>query len=186
MFFYTGKGDRGCSVIGKKKYPKDSPLLEALGELDELNSFIGVARATFKQKQLSKKLQNVQENLFIIQASIAWFLYPKFTSPELKQEKIKGLEQEIESTEKTIKPERGFIISGSNIVSSWLDLLRAVSRRIERKVFTLSRLNGGQAKKYKVPPEILTYLNRLSSYFYALARLEIHKQKIKEPRPRYK
>ena len=178
MFFYTGKGDKGCSVVGKKKYPKDSPLLEVLGELDELNSLLGLVRAVIKQKELSQKLEAVQQNLFIIQAGIAWFLYPKFAPPQLKQEKIKSLEQEIESAEKTIKPERGFIISGSNAVSAWLDLLRAVSRRVERKVFTLS-------KKYKVPPEILTYLNRLSSYFYALARLEIHKQKIKEPRPRY-
>ena len=178
MFFYTGKGDKGSSHIGKKKYPKDSLILEVLGELDELNSFIGVVRATFKQKELARKLQNVQENLFIIQARIAWFLYPKFKSPELKEEKIKSLEQEIENAEKTIKPERGFIISGSNLVSAWLDLLRAVSRRVERKMFTLSR-------KKKLPPEILIYLNRLSSYFYALARLEIYTKKIKEPRPSY-
>lgn len=186
MFFYTGKGDRGCSVVGKKKYPKDSPILETLGELDELNSFIGIAKSYCKRKQLSKKLQNVQEALFIIQARIAWFLYPKFTPPELKEEKIKSLEREIESTEKTIKPERGFIVSGSNAVSAWLDALRAVSRRVERKIFTLSRPNGGQAKKRKIPQEILTYLNRLSSYFYALARFEAYKQKIKEPRPKYK
>lgn len=177
--FYTGKGDKGSSIIGKKKVPKDSPILEALGELDELNSFIGVVRSTCKQSQLAQKLQNVQQNLFIIQARIAWFLYPKFTPPELKQEKINSLEQEIESAEKTIKPERGFIISGSNAVSAWLDLLRAVSRRVERKVLTIS-------KKYKVPPEILTYLNRLSSYLYALARLEIHRKKLKEQKPTYR
>lgn len=179
MFFYTGKGDRGRSAIGKKKFSKDSPIIEALGELDELNSFIGVARSTQTQTQLAKKLQNVQQNLFIIQAQIAWFLYPKFKPPELKQEKIQDLERKIENAEKTIKPERGFIISGSSAVSAWLDLLRAVSRRAERRVCALS-------KKHKVQPEILAYLNRLSSYFYALARLEIHNKKIKEPRPRYK
>lgn len=179
MFFYTGKGDKGCSVIGKKKYPKDSPILEALGELDELNSFIGLAKSECGSKELFQKLQNVQETLFIIQARVAWLLYPNFKAPEVAEEKIKNIEREVERIEKIIKPKRGFVISGSNKVSAWLDMLRAVSRRVERKVFTIS-------KKYKVPQEILTYLNRLSSYFYALARFEIYTQKIKEPRPRYK
>ena len=52
--FYTGKGDKGQSHIGKKKYSKDSPIMEALGDLDELNSLLGVIRAAAK-KGLNKK-----------------------------------------------------------------------------------------------------------------------------------
>ena len=80
--FYTGKGDKGQSHIGKKKYSKDSPIMEALGDLDELNSLLGVIRAAAK-KGLNKKLFLVQENLFIIQARVAWILFPQFKAKQV-------------------------------------------------------------------------------------------------------
>ncbi|MDP2735290.1 MAG: cob(I)yrinic acid a,c-diamide adenosyltransferase [bacterium] len=176
--FYTGKGDKGTSSVGKKKYPKDSPILEALGDLDELNSLLGLMRSSLKKKDLGRKLFLVQENLFIIQARIAWLMFTKFTSPQMTQEKIRKMELEIEAMEKSIRPERGFIIPGENETASWLDLARAVARRAERST---ARLN----KKRKLPQEVLTYLNRLSSYLYALARLEISRTNTKERKPRY-
>ena len=118
--FYTGKGDKGQSHIGKKKYPKDSPIMEALGDLDELNSLLGVIRSTAK-KGLMQKLFLVQENLFIIQARIAWVMFKKFESPQLTQEKIFKMEQEIDAIEKKIQPKRGFIITGENKEASYLD-----------------------------------------------------------------
>lgn len=179
MFFYTGKGDKGSSLIGKKKYPKDSSVLEALGELDEFNSLLGLFKSTQKGKQFSKNLSKVQQMLFVIQARIAWILYPKFSSPQVSKERVRELEREIDKAEKTIHPKRGFIVPGSNEISAWLDYIRAVERRVERRVFALS-------KRKKVPKEILAYLNRLSSYLYALARLEVHKKKLKESKPTYK
>ena len=83
--FYTGKGDAGTSQVGKKKVPKDSPLLEALGDLDELNSLIGVARSGLEDSELTKKLKQVQEALFIIQARVAWILFPEHKAKELAQ-----------------------------------------------------------------------------------------------------
>jgi cob(I)alamin adenosyltransferase len=178
-FFYTGKGDKGKSFIGGKKYPKDSPIVEALGDLDELNSLLGVVRTQIRRPNLAKKLEGVQENLFIIQARIAWLMYPKFPSPQMTEKKIKAMEQEINAIEKKIQPKRGFVISGSDPIASWLDMLRAVSRRAERRVVKLRKTRA-------LPQEIITYLNRLSSYFYALARVEISAKKIKESRPTYK
>lgn len=176
--FYTGKGDKGVSSVGKKKYPKDSPILEALGDLDELNSLLGLVRSSLKRKDLDSKLFSVQENLFIIQARIAWLMFRKFQSPQMTQEKIRNMELEIEAMEESIRPERGFVIPGENRAASWLDLARAVSRRAERSA---AKLN----KKHRLPQEVLTYLNRLSSYLYALARLEISRTKTKERKPRY-
>ena len=175
--FYTGKGDKGQSHIGKKKYPKDSPIMEALGDLDELNSLLGVIRSTAK-KGLMQKLFLVQENLFIIQARIAWVMFKKFESPQLTQEKIFKMEQEIDAIEKKIQPKRGFIIPGENKEASYLDYARTVARRAERSVVMLT-------KKQKLPEEIVAYLNRLSGYLYALARLEISESKMKEKKPRY-
>ena len=176
--FYTGKGDKGLSVVGKKKYPKDSPIMEALGDLDELNSLLGVIRATAK-KELQHKIFLVQENIFIIQARIAWLMFKKFESPQLAKDKIQKMEREIDEIEKRIQPERGFVISGENEQASWLDYARTVVRRTERSVLRLS-------KKQELPEELVAYLNRLSGYLYALARLEISENKIREKKPQYK
>lgn len=176
--FYTGKGDKGVSQVGKKKYPKDSPIIEALGDLDELNSLLGVVRSSISSKGLKAKLISVQENLFIIQARVAWLMFQQFESPQMTKEKIRAMEKEIEDMEEKIKPERGFVISGENRKAAWLDLARAVSRRVERSVVKVN-------KRHKLPEELLTYLNRLSSYLYALARLEISETKTKEKKPTY-
>lgn len=177
--FYTGRGDKGSSHIGKKKIPKDSPIVEALGDLDELNSLLGVVKTQVRKATLQKKLQGIQENLFIIQARIAWLMYPKFPSPQMTKDKIRAMEQEIDAIEKKIDPKRGFVISGSDPVASWLDMLRAVSRRVERKVVKLHNTRA-------LPQEIIVYLNRLSSYLYALAREEAAAKKITELHPTYK
>ncbi|MCH7604576.1 cob(I)yrinic acid a,c-diamide adenosyltransferase [Patescibacteria group bacterium] len=177
-FFYTGKGDKGTSQIGKKKVPKDSPVIAALGDLDELNSLIGLVRSDFKNKKLSQKLQNVQETLFIIQARVAWIMFSEYEAKQLTGKKVTELEREIDAIEEKIKPERGFIISGSDPMSAQLDYIRAVSRRVELSINVLH-------KKYELPQEILSYMNRLSSYFYALARNEIYEKNIKEPKPTY-
>ena len=177
--FYTGKGDKGTSRVGKKKYSKDSIILETLGDLDELNSFLGLVRSTLQNKKLAANLEAVQQHLFIIQAQVAVVMFPKFKSPELKKEKVKWLEREIDVIEKKIRPERGFIISGATASSAWLDVSRAIARRAERTVTTFHRT-------YPLPREIIPYLNRLSSYLYALARLESVSRKIREQKPRYR
>lgn len=176
--FYTGKGDKGKSHIGKKKFPKDSPIMETLGDLDELNSLLGLVRSVLKKRDLNKKLLLVQQNLFIIQARVAWLMFKKFESPQITAEKIRNMEEEIEGIEKKIRFSRGFIIPGENVNAAWLDLARSVSRRTERSAVKLH-------KKHPLPQEVLTYLNRLSSYLYAQARLEIAKAKIREQRPTY-
>jgi cob(I)alamin adenosyltransferase len=177
--FYTGKGDKGLSHVGKKKYPKDSLILETLGELDELNSFLGLVRSMVKNKKLAASLEAVQQHLFIIQAQVAVVLFPEFKSPQLKKEKVAWLEREIQAIEKEIRPERGFVVPGATASAAWLDVARAIARRAERSVTAFGR-------KYPLPQEILPYLNRLSSYLYALARLESARMRIKEQKPTYK
>lgn len=177
--FYTGKGDKGTSQVGQKKFPKDSPILEALGDLDELNSLIGLTRSSLKDRAMKEKLKHVQEALFIIQARAAWILFPEYTAKELSAQRVVDLEKEIDAIEEKIKPERGFIIPGEEQIAAQLDYIRAVARRVERRIDTLH-------KKHPLPPEILVYMNRLSSYFYALARYEAFKAKVKESKPSYR
>jgi cob(I)alamin adenosyltransferase len=176
--FYTGKGDQGISCVGDKKIPKDSPLLDLLGDLDELNSLIGVYRSELQDEDLREKLKRIQEALFIVQARTAWIMFPEHEEKKLPPVRIKELEQEIDAIEQKIQPERGFIISGEHILAAKLDYIRTVVRRIERKANVVHRTDP-------FPAEILTYLNRLSSYFYALARNEIFEHNIEESNPTY-
>ena len=188
--FYTGKGDKGESYIGPNKVDKTSLPVHTLGELDELNSLIGVPKAMDVSDEFRDILHGVQENLFIIQANVAsLMLYDACSDknekiklpkpPKFSEEKVKEVEEIIDRFEKEVEPEKGFVISGANEISANLDYIRAVSRRVERSVLVFS-------KSYSLPAEIKAYLNRLSSLFFALARLESKREDKKEDHPKYK
>jgi len=178
MIFYTGKGDGGASKMGKKKIKKNSPVFCALGDLDELNSAIGAVRASIKDRAARGILLEVQENLFIVQAHVA-ALAISFAPPAFGKEKIEKIERIIERAEKEVKPERKFIIPGEDRDAALLDWLRAIARRAERSAVAAS---SGR----KPRPEILSYLNRISSLFFALARLVTRKRRKKERHPSYR
>jgi len=178
MIYFTGKGDNGKSIIGNKVCSKDSLIINTLGELDELNSLIGLAK-NYLPKKFFYKLTEIQNDLFIIQANVGFYLIDKkIKVPGLKKERIEKLEVEIIKIEKKIKKQTGFVIYGSEKNSAWFDYLRAKTRTVERKIVSFN-------KKYELQSEILSYLNRLSSYFYALAREICYNIKIKEPKPWY-
>ncbi|OGE84162.1 MAG: ATP:cob(I)alamin adenosyltransferase [Candidatus Colwellbacteria bacterium RIFCSPLOWO2_01_FULL_48_10] len=180
--FYTGKGDKGKSVVGKKKIDKTSADIEVLGELDELNSLLGLVKSKLGNGygDFAEIINRVQENLFIIQANIANFMFGgKYKAPAFGNDKISEIESIINDFEFKIKPEKGFVISGTDEISGWLDFARAVSRRVERRILKLS-------KTRKISPGILAYMNRLSSLLFALARMEAHSAKKKEAHPSYK
>lgn len=177
MKYYTDKRDSGKSEINGKKINKDSLILETLGELDELNSLIGLAKNYFPKRYYSK-LTEIQNNLFIIQAHSAFYLYPKFKPPKFSLQKIKDLEKEIKLIKEKINSQHKFIIPGTEKNSAWLDYLRAKTRTVERRLVKFNR-------RYKLSKEILSYINRLSSYFYALARFLVYNKNIKEKEPWY-
>lgn len=175
---YTGKGDRGKSLIGNKRIDKTSPVIAILGELDELNSLLGLARTQIKAKAIREQLLTAQENIFTIQANVASLLFRgKRKAPIFKKEKITRMENVIKKVEEKISVQRSFIVPGSNPTSAWLDYVRTVSRRVERRVLKLKR---------HFDPSIIAYLNRLSSLFFALARLVAAQAKIKEKAPTYR
>lgn len=176
MILYTGKGDKGKSLVGKKRISKDNKILDLLGDLDELNSLIGVVKNYLKKHR--KILSEIQNDLFIIQANISFILYPKFKPPSLTKEKILRLETAIKKIEETIKLPNKFVIPGKEINSAWLHYLRATTRKVERKMVFL-------IKSKKISPQLLSYLNRLSSFFYALALQEVWRKRLKEDNPTY-
>lgn len=179
--FYTRKGDKGKSYVGRRSVSKTCLEVEALGQLDELNSMIGVLKAGVKTSPtLNSTLHQVQEDLFIIQSHVAnVMLGESFKVPEFKEQKVKAVEKIIDNIESKLPPIKKFIISGANQTSAWLDLMRAKSRNAERTVLKIKKIN-------KLDQNIRNYLNRLSSLFFALARWEAKRSGKKEKNPLYK
>lgn len=172
---YTKKGDNGTTkTFGcDQRISKSSAIAEALGSLDEINSFIGICKC--QDNDHSNLLNQVQEDLFIIQAQVAG------ADKKIEQAKIKKLEEIVDGIEKELPPITTFLISGANELSANFDFARTIARRAERRVVAVAEENLA-----KIEPETLAYLNRLSSLFYALARHSAHKSGIKESAPDYK
>lgn len=191
MALYTRKGDKGdTGAFGcKQRFSKNSALTEALGSLDELNSLLGICKIKardlkFKIYDLSlfEIIEQVQQNLFIIQANLAG------ADKKITQEKIIDMEKIIDNIEKELMPIKSFFLPGGMELSAYLDYARATIRQTERRVVALSDLSAeasAKAETQKIDDEIIAYLNRLSSLFYVLARFVNLKSKIKETPPTY-
>lgn len=181
---YTGKGDDGSTGVfdTKKRMSKSSLLSEALGTMDELNSFLGLCKVLAKDsgfklddEEIYKIVHNIQKNLFIIQAELAGA--PKTVG----EKKVKDLERIIDSIEKELPPIKTFFISGGSELATRFDVARTLARRAERRVVAVNDSEEKTIGKYT-----LAYLNRLSSFLYALARLSNVKSGINEESPDYK
>ncbi|MES3005917.1 MAG: cob(I)yrinic acid a,c-diamide adenosyltransferase [Patescibacteria group bacterium] len=183
---YTRKGDGGTTkTFGcDQRISKSSARAEALGGLDEINSFLGLVKVLSANAKVSIEIDGnlvtfesivhgVQETLFIIQAEVAGF--PK----GLAEEKVKRVEQIIDTAEKMLPPIKSFFISGGTELAAKFDFARTIARRAERRVVQVHE------EGTLVGPTTLAYLNRLSSLLYALARLSNHLSGITETPPSY-
>src|SRR3989344_1495526 len=171
---YTGKGDGGTTKFfgpDQKRVSKSSTLVEALGTLDELNSWLGFVK--LKAGEFSGTLERIQENLFIICAHIAG------SDKVLTEDKVKEIEAIIAEAELELPPITKFSIAGNTELSALLDFARTLARRAERRVVAVHDESGN------VSPAVLKYLNRLSSILFALARLSTFRSGIKESAPSY-
>jgi cob(I)alamin adenosyltransferase len=183
---YTKKGDRGTTkTFGcDQRISKSSAVTEALGALDETNSFLGLVRAqaqnaSFKIKKNKIKFADIvleiEQNLFIIQAEVAG------STLVISAEKTKRAEEIINEIEKILPPIKNFFLSGATKLSALFDFARTLARRAERRVVEV-KAEG----KVSVGEETLAYLNRLSSLLYALARISSYSSRAKEIKPNYK
>lgn len=176
---YTRKGDGGTSGLygTAERFPKNSPVYEALGSVDELNSFVGFCRARCMSEpsiaaRLHDELLRVQESLFILQAEIAG------AEKRLGQGDVDRLEAAIEGIERSIEAPQGFVIPGATEISALLDCARAICRRAERAVY-------GIAGERRLSDHAHAYVNRLSSLLYALARYAAALSHTHEQSPAY-
>ena len=173
---YTKKGDEGkTQIFGcDQKLSKSSAIVEALGNLDEINSFLGIIKSKIEGEE-KKVIHQIQENLFIIQAEVAG------ADKHIAEDKILEIEDLIGKIEKELPPIKTFFISGATEVSANFDFARTMVRRAERRVVAVA-----DEGLVKISSETLAYLNRLSSLFYAFARHSAYKSGINESAPTYK
>ncbi|MGQ9645135.1 MAG: cob(I)yrinic acid a,c-diamide adenosyltransferase [Thermodesulfobacteriota bacterium] len=177
----TKKGDKGfTSLLDGRRVPKFHLRPEAYGTLDELNSFLGVARAVSEDRMVKETLLTVQNHLYLIGSELALPGKDRtFLKREVAQKEVDWLTQLSTDFEASLKPKPRFIIYGETCISSILDVARAVSRRTERRVAEM------KSKRMLTNPRILEYLNRLSDVLYLLARYEEKKAGVKPRHPSY-
>ena len=173
---YTRTGDDGMTSLGsRERVPKDSFRVSAYGDVDELNSTLGVARAAGLSSKLDQVLPIIQNELFHLGSDLA---YPDDGSstiqvPRIEARHVEKLEAIIDELLAVVGPLKNFILPGGSLGAAQLQVARAVCRRAERSVVTLAREEAINAY-------ILTYLNRLSDLIFTMARFENHQQGIDE------
>ncbi len=197
MKIYTKTGDKGETGIIGARISKSSDIINLIGNLDELNALLGIVanqlqafnyelrdktkniedQESFKVKKLKPfdsaqgdivhELEGIQSDIFGLGAIVA--------GGKIKidlEKRTAFLENSIDSMDKDLKPLQNFILPGGSLVSSYLHLARAVCRRTERSVVSVMTVHPSGS--LKVTKEILIYLNRLSDYFFVLARFVNH------------
>lgn len=167
---YTRAGDEGTTgLFGGDRVSKDDIRLEAYGTLDELNSVIGLLRLHASEASgAQERLLQVQADLFVLGAVLATpseqrsRLGEKMTKPTWG---IEAMEADIDRLGALTTPMQHFILPGGCPASAYAHWARTLCRRAERRAVTLLALDP-------LPPVVLTYLNRLSDWLFALSRAE--------------
>jgi cob(I)alamin adenosyltransferase len=162
---YTKGGDKGeTSLLGGTRVAKSHERVEAYGNLDELNSFIGLIRDHEINPHYRDILIWVQEKLFIAEALIARDPEKQTRNlPQLTEADILVLEREIDAMNEALPPLTNFILPGGHPIVSYCHVARTVCRRAERSLIRLNQVSP-------VENIIIQLLNRLSDYLFVLAR----------------
>jgi cob(I)alamin adenosyltransferase len=181
---YTKTGDKGAtSLIGGTKVPKSNLRIESYGTVDELNSFIGLLGDHFELlapisppdiktglTEAHSQLREIQDRLFTIGSSLACDpeKETKMSIPDLKDQDVETLEQNIDNMDSQLPPMKAFVLPGGHIAVSTAHIVRCVCRRAERSCVRM------QEEQLFVEPLVIRYLNRLSDYFFVLSRYTAH------------
>lgn len=177
MGIYTRTGDEGqTSVIGGRVV-KDDDRVEAYGTIDELNCFVGQAISLIDDakgsfEDLKEQLSEIQQELFDCGSDLA-FVNITENRYKVKDDKVARLEQWIDLFDAENPKVERFIIPGGTLLSSALHVCRTVCRRAERRAVTLGQHTD-------INPSVRRYLNRLSDYFFVVARTANARQQVQD------
>jgi cob(I)alamin adenosyltransferase len=173
MRIYTKTGDTGeTGLFGGGRVPKDNPRVAAYGDVDELNSTIGLVRATEPVDFMDQLLETIQRDLFSLGGHLATpdpaKVKAALEKAELTAERITNFEKVIDQADQELPALRAFVLPAGTPKAAAFHLARTVCRRAERSVVSLSHQEA-------VPELFLVYLNRLSDLLFTLARLANHR-----------
>lgn len=166
---YTGTGDKGDTALfgTPERVRKDDPRMEAIGDVDELNSIIGLTIASMnnKFKEFKDILTKIQNQLFELGADLATPMGVKGPKVvRITPSEVAEMEKRVDRIADELKPITKFVLPGGTVDAARLHFARSICRRAERNVVALS-------KKEEINPEAVRFLNRLSSLLFGLARL---------------
>ncbi len=164
---YTRTGDAGeTGLADGSRIRKDDPLAQAIGDVDEANSAIGVALLHVSDAEIGAMLRRVQNEMFDLGADLATpgeDFAPTEMTLRIVQAQIDRLEAEMDRMNEGLEPLRSFILPGGEGGSAYLHVARSTVRRAERKAVAASR-------ERSLNPLALIYLNRLSDHLFVAAR----------------
>ncbi|MBZ5727363.1 MAG: cob(I)yrinic acid a,c-diamide adenosyltransferase [Acidobacteriia bacterium] len=174
---YTRQGDKGeTALAGGQRVPKDGPRIAAYGTVDELNAFLGAARATVVElaraeprlAPLAAILLRVQHELFNLGSILATLpadVHPK--QARITEAEVAQLEAEMDAMNRDLPPLRSFVLPGGSRLNAELHICRTVCRRAERACVTLARAE-------EIPADAVRYLNRLGDAAFVWSRWASH------------
>ena len=181
MKIYTKTGDKGTTALyGGSRVSKASARVESYGNIDELNSFIGLAKSEITDEKVLNQLKKIQFDLFTLGSESATPT-DKLTLANgksrltlmISETEIEELENWMDEYETQLEPLQYFILPGGGKSATALHVCRTVCRRAERSLVFLN-------ESEEVRPELIKYLNRLSDYLFVLARYVSKLNKEKE------
>lgn len=164
--FYTRKGDTGYTDLLGDRVPKYHARPETYGTIDEATSFLGMARATATTERTKEIILQVQRDLYMMMAELAFAPDMEQHKFEMTQEHVDWVEKETDQLAGEVELPPHFIIPGDTLSGATLDSARGVIRRAERLAVRL--FHDEEIKN----EELISYLNRLSSLLFILARFE--------------
>jgi cob(I)alamin adenosyltransferase len=164
---YTRTGDKGeTGLVGGARVSKASPRVDAYGDVDELNSVIGLVRSRLQDAEIDEVLAKIQNDLFTVGGDLA--SPNQFDVPRVQEAFIKALESMSDGFVAQLEPLKEFVLPGGSEAGAALHLARTVARRAERRVVAL-------AEAEQINSDVIVYLNRLSDLLFILARLANHR-----------
>ncbi len=184
MKIYTKNGDQGETYLASgEKISKGNHLIDLYGEVDELNSFIGMSLAQASldslEDDLLKILEEIQKNLFVVGSHLATTpdKRQKMNLPQLDKNLTDKMEETIDVYTQKLPPINFFILPKGTLLASFFHVSRSITRRVERKLIT------HQVKTNDILPEgYIIFFNRLSDLFFTLARYSNIKAGLQETR----
>ena len=165
MKIYTRTGDAGdTSLFDGTRVRKDDARVDAYGDVDELNAWLGLVRSSLDDPEIDGELARIQRDLFAVGAALADptdKIAARVTKASVTEADVVRLEQLIDRLEQELDPLRRFILAGGSPPGAGLHVARAVCRRAERRIVSLQPAADAI---------VLRYVNRLSDLLFVVAR----------------